>query len=197
MTCGDSFAQIFQHRQHQTANHDYDHDSQFQVDKRRLAKMVSWTIIGYIPMNFYAFRIIERILPDIAGSGSYSTLRKSGPRIVAKALLATSPTIFINPIFFAYSSTVEASIEAGTSSGDWCPDWNVVKASVFRRYREDLFPVLSTAVQLWVPVNLVNFTIVPPHFRVVTVSIVATLWNAYLSLVTHKQLSPLEKTIMV
>ena len=45
----------------------------------------------------------------------------------------------------------------------------------------DARAVLTAPLQLFVPVQLANFSIVPPHLRLVLVNVVSLFWNAYLS----------------
>jgi hypothetical protein len=40
---------------------------------------------------------------------------------------------------------------------------------------------------VWVPVGCINFKLIPTHLRVVFIALAATGWNAYLSLVQHKE----------
>lgn len=40
--------------------------------------------------------------------------------------------------------------------------------------------------RLWIPVQLVNFAVIKPHFQVLFANGVAVLWNTYLSWASHK-----------
>ena len=145
--------------------------------------MLCWAVAAYVPINYAAFATIQRLLPDPplpAGGGLRARLTLgTARRVFGKAVLASSPTIVINPIFFAYSSTVEGCVAAfGTAGGTfWQPDWAAVRSTTRRRYEEDLLPVLLTAYKGWVPLNCLNFFFLPPQFRVVTVAVAATVWK--------------------
>ncbi len=166
----------------------------FALDVLRTSKMLCWTVLAYVPINYAAFATIQRLLPDPpmsarGGGGLRARLTLGTARqVLTKAVLASSPTMVINPIFFAYSSTVEGCIVAHNTDGRsfWQPDWAAVRATTLRRYEVDLVPVVLTAYKGWVPLNCLNFFFLPPQYRIVTVAVAATVWNAYLSLVTHK-----------
>jgi hypothetical protein len=155
--------------------------------------MLCWTVLAYVPINYAAFATIHRLLPDppLSSCGGLRARLTLGTamQVIGKAVLASSPTLVINPIFFAYSSAVEGCILAQNTDGRtfWQPDWAAVQATTLRRYEMDLVPVVLTAYMGWVPLNCLNFFFLSHQYRVVTVAIAATVWNAYLSLVTHKQ----------
>ena len=48
--------------------------------------------------------------------------------------------------------------------------------------------------KLWVPAQLINFGLVPPHFQVLFANGVATCWNVYLSWATHSQRPRVDST---
>ncbi|TFK18050.1 hypothetical protein FA15DRAFT_604050 [Coprinopsis marcescibilis] len=49
------------------------------------------------------------------------------------------------------------------------------------RIQEAYIPTLIRNWGVFIPTQLVNFTIVPPHLRMVTVGVVSLFWNTYLS----------------
>lgn len=53
--------------------------------------------------------------------------------------------------------------------------------------KEVLWPTLLANWKLWPAAMLVNFAIIPPHFSVLYVNIVAIAWNAYLSMVFNQK----------
>lgn len=52
------------------------------------------------------------------------------------------------------------------------------------------FPTLTTNWSVWIPVQAVNFSIVPIHLRLLSVNVVSLFWNAYLSYANAKSASP-------
>ena len=59
MTAGDTLAQVLEARRDKRT---------FELDHVRSAKMVTWSVLGFVPINFVAYRYIERIMPDAAPS---------------------------------------------------------------------------------------------------------------------------------
>lgn len=198
MLGGDGLAQAAEHRAaaSEAAADGASNCTPFAIDMVRLSKMLCWTVLAYVPINYAAFATIQRLLPDPplpARGGLRARLTLDTARqVLGKAVLASSPTVVINPIFFAYTSVVEGCVLAHSTDGQtfWQPDWAAVRATISRRYEEDLVAVVLTAYKSWVPLNCLNFFFLPPQYRIVTVAVAATVWNAYLSLVTHKQPQP-------
>ena len=102
------------------------------------------------------------------------------------AVVAVCPAWVLNPIFFVWAPTAEAVCRAQSGPGISNVDWPGVGATIKGRYRDDLLTVICNAYCLWVPVNLMNFSLTPPHLRIVVVTSVSTFWNCYLSLLQHK-----------
>ncbi|KAI0350479.1 hypothetical protein OH77DRAFT_1439833 [Trametes cingulata] len=55
------------------------------------------------------------------------------------------------------------------------------------RIREAYAPTLIRNWGVFIPTQVVNFALVPPHLRFVTVGVVSLFWNAYLSSVNAKK----------
>jgi hypothetical protein len=66
-------------------------------------------------------------------------------------------------------------------------DWTALGAEIRARVEADLFDVMVNSYTVWVPVGCINFKLIPTHLRVVFIALAATGWNAYLSLVQHKE----------
>lgn len=60
---------------------------------------------------------------------------------------------------------------------------NIGKA--WERLEEAYVPTLVRNWMVFVPTQLVNFTLVPPHLRMVTVGVVSLFWNTYLSVMNQ------------
>ncbi|GAA6002557.1 hypothetical protein JCM10207_001181 [Rhodosporidiobolus poonsookiae] len=50
-----------------------------------------------------------------------------------------------------------------------------------KRLEKSWWPTLQRNWGVWIPVQLANFSLVPPHMRLVVVNVVSLFWNAYLS----------------
>ncbi|GAA99434.1 uncharacterized protein L969DRAFT_48412 [Mixia osmundae IAM 14324] len=60
------------------------------------------------------------------------------------------------------------------------------------------WPTLQRNWMVWVPVQAANFSLVPPHLRLLTVNVVSLLWNTYLSLASSgesQRLAPALKDV--
>ncbi|TNY17046.1 hypothetical protein DMC30DRAFT_420165 [Rhodotorula diobovata] len=50
-----------------------------------------------------------------------------------------------------------------------------------RRIETSWWPTIQANWGTWIPVQTLNFSVVPPHLRLLTVNVVSLFWNAYLS----------------
>ncbi|GAA5876604.1 hypothetical protein JCM8547_002420 [Rhodosporidiobolus lusitaniae] len=50
-----------------------------------------------------------------------------------------------------------------------------------KRLESSWWPTLQRNWGVWFPIQVLNFSIVPPHLRLVVVNVVSLFWNAYLS----------------
>ena len=57
------------------------------------------------------------------------------------------------------------------------------------KYRKDLLPVVLANWMVWVPAQMVNFYLVPEPLRVLYICFLSTLWNGFLSYVSHNSLT--------
>jgi len=62
---------------------------------------------------------------------------------------------------------------------EYFKDFNATKAR--NNLRDKLWPGLKVNWTVWPPVQLLNFTVIPPQFRVTFVSFVGLFWTIYLS----------------
>jgi hypothetical protein len=58
---------------------------------------------------------------------------------------------------------------------------------VSQKIRRELFAVMKKSWMLWIPVNAINYALIPLELRVLFANIVDVFWTAYLiSTVSHK-----------
>jgi len=57
------------------------------------------------------------------------------------------------------------------------------------KYRNDLWPVVLANWAVWVPAQIINFSLVPEPLRVLYICLLSTLWNGFLSYVSHNRLT--------
>ena len=82
-------------------------------------------------------------------------------------------------------SVEEASPVSGESSLERA--YRVITARTVSQLVEKGPTVVRNAALVWGPFNLVNQSIVPVQWRVVSGSLVSVLWNAYLSITAHEE----------
>ncbi len=160
MALGDAAAQALERRRGAAAGHDW----------RRSLATASWNGLVFAPVFFVWFRALDRAWPG------------ASPRAVL-AKVAVNQLVMVLPInvgFIAYTTTLERVLSPAPSS-------EPVAVVIERTLRERLQRIWLTSASVWVPVNLLNFALVPPEFRVLPTIATSLVWNFWLSYTTHKE----------
>ena len=56
------------------------------------------------------------------------------------------------------------------------------------KIERELLTTVKSSATVWIPINVINFAVVPPHLRPFGLSFFSVFWNCYLSLVQHRDL---------
>ncbi|KAA0147313.1 hypothetical protein FNF31_07616 [Cafeteria roenbergensis] len=117
--------------------------------------MVAWgATFGVLAHGWYSV-VVERVVTAKGYSGV-------ALKVLGDQLIWTPP---LNMLFFTFSGTLE--------HGD--------PAKAFAAGQRKLWELLKVNWGVWFPVQTINFTLVPPQYRVLFVNTVALFWSAYLS----------------
>ena len=149
-------------------------DDAGSFDGVRSTVMTSWNALIFTPTFFVWFRRLERTWP---GTSPRAVVTK----VMTNQIAMNAP---ITALALAYAVSLEAGLRAMLGQQRWQTEH--VRAEVGRRWSESLGVALLASACLWVPVNLLNFSLVPPHLRVVPTILTSCAWNTYLSLKAHE-----------
>ena len=168
-------------QQQQQAKQQAEHDGVLQhvqlhhgFDGVRSAVMTSWNSLVFAPAFFFWFRRLERAFP---GNSRRAVLQK----VITNQVAMNAP---ITALALAYAVTTEAALRATQGQREW--NAAEVREEVERRWSLSLGVALLASAAVWVPVNLLNFSFVPPHMRVLPTIVTSCVWNTYLSLKAHE-----------
>lgn len=156
-----------------------------RLDGARIGTMAVWSGAVQAPVVLMLYRFYDRILP--AAITPYAV----GSR-VALSFLSSIP---LSTAFFGYGTVVNHLLHS-------CDDtrqefvfkdakveesffWTTVGDQIQKKWSNDLSSTLSTAAKVWMPFNAVNFSLVPPHLRPLSMMVVSAGWNCHLSFVQH------------
>lgn len=174
------------------------------IDYVRNASMSLWAGAFYTPYFVTLYRLLDRRLP------------KSSPVVgvlsrVALTFVASMP---INAGFYCYGSFVhhltewmaqcqersykEREITTGALSmmdAIRKTPFNVEKtlSMAHEKLKAEMWTTIVNSAYLWIPVNLVQFSIVPLHIRPVLLMVASGFWNGYLSISQHRTNPPPSK----
>ena len=160
------------------------------LDGVRTSTMAFWAGVVQAPFFLMLYRLYDRILPTAI------TPYAVGSRVA----LSFVTTIPFTAAFFGYGTFVhhllyndhnEICKERNISDDDDVGEednlfWTTVAHQIQEKWSKDLGSTLQTSASVWVPFNAVNFSLVPPHLRPLSMMAMSATWNCYLSLVQHK-----------
>lgn len=159
------------------------------LDGVRTSTMAFWAGAVQAPFFLMLYRLYDRILPTAI------TPYAVGSRVA----LSFVTTIPFTAAFFGYGTFVHHLLyrqqtekvckeELDISDADERDDsfWADVADQIQEKWSNDLGATLQTSASVWVPFNAINFSIVPPHLRPLSMMAMSASWNCYLSLVQHK-----------
>jgi hypothetical protein len=169
-----------------------------ELDKFRLMTMIGWSVCYMTPFFVYFYRFLDKIFPQ-------ATVATIGARMFGSFLISI-PT---NALFFMYGSSVNHVAEWNSLREEWrqelknfALDESTVRgimnhlpplhvesmvAKGVSKVEAELVDTISISAKAWIPINFVNFALVPPHLRPVVFSTASVFWNCYLSLAMYAQ----------
>ncbi|GBF87840.1 40S ribosomal protein S17 [Raphidocelis subcapitata] len=129
----------------------------FQYDAARFARLAAFSALIATPMAHYWYLFLDAaVFPDAPTCAAAVGLK------VAMDQCLQTP--FGMALFFASQKLLEGR------PGEALPD---VQAK--------LLPALLTSFNVWVPAQLINFTVVPLDLRILYVNVISIAWTAYIS----------------
>ena len=89
--------------------------------------------------------------------------------------------------FLAYSTALENALAGGDAAVEHCDPADPTTVGDIRfKVENTLLDLVMGSAAWWTTVNLLNFSLVPPQYRVLPTILGSVTWNTYLSLVAHK-----------
>ena len=162
------------------------------LDLFRTGTMVFWMVAAYTPFYVSLYKLFDRYFPK--GVTPMSVFART-----ASSLVVSVP---LNAAFFCYGSFVHHLTEWLALLQEWrytAPDASVsdlLSAIPFDfdmawgaarlKLEAELWTTVKASACVWVPINLLNFSVVPPHLRPLALMSCSAFWNCYLSLAQHR-----------
>lgn len=169
------------------------------LDPFRIVTMVTWNVAFTTPFFLYLYRVCDRIfVPPTFWTVS------------ARVLVTLFFSIPVNAVFFTYGTCVHHTAEWYVIRQDVKQamqnvginetvakdalrvitrfDWSMMWAKVRLKIDSELLDTIKKSASFWVPINAVNFAVVPPPLRPLWMMFFAVFWNCYLSMVQHRDL---------
>lgn len=169
------------------------------IDWVRSGSMGMWATCFLTPGFMMLFKAFDKYLPH-----------KTPFSVACRLVGAFMWSIPNNAAFFAYGTCVHHTIEwwdetqliktkmaadSNENEDITLPDFrfNDMISNIYKKLDAEIVTTIKNSARLWIPVNLVNFTVIPAHLRQVTMSGVSVIWNCYISLVQHRDIVTLEE----
>jgi hypothetical protein len=173
------------------------------LDPFRLTTMVLWNVGVTTPAFMAFYSCCDRLF-----------LGKPTPLTVGTRVIMTLVfSVPINAMFFTYGTCVHHAAAWSASRDEWNQeigdvtksvdqgptadelrhlslpppfDWEAMWSKVHLKVTTELPTTMFNSAGVWVPVNVVNFALVPPHLRPLLMMVCSVFWNCYLSIVQHR-----------
>ena len=151
-----------------------------EVDGRRTA---TFGLFGVCYLGGVQYAVFNKILPRMwpraevfaarspAGKARDAKGVRSLIGLVATEQLIHTPLVFL-PAFYITKEAVE---------GDAAAREGTIVDNALAKWRKNLIPDMCADMLIWVPSNLVNFAVVPQHFRVPFVALTSFAYTMVLS----------------
>jgi Mpv17 / PMP22 family len=167
------------------------------LDTSRTASMMLYSTALYTPTYYHLFRWYDRVFSATPAG------------ISARVFCTFLSSIPNNTLFFTYGAYWHAMTEWWVQvredmqnkesdsllSNLMCIntvlqahpfDWQGASMAAQDKVSRELVSTTYTSALVWIPVNTLNFCLVPPHVRPLMLAVAAGFWNCYMSLVAHK-----------
>ena len=140
-----------------------------QMDWRRALAVVSFSTLYTGGLCHYVYPMYPvwaaRMIPRAIGSSTLSN--GIGCTVIDNCI--HSPFIYL-PTFYYWTGTIQGE--------------SVKEAH--QHLKDDWWIVASTCFYMWVPIQFLNFTVVPPRYRLVFVNVCNLVWNTTLDYLAHR-----------
>jgi hypothetical protein len=162
------------------------------LDFFRTGTMVVWAVAFYTPFFVMLYKAFDLLLPK----------RVTPMTVSARTGLSLLVSIPVNAAFFCYGSSIHHLTEWITLLQEWhykfpdasmttvfqeIPfDFEVAWSTARLKLEAELVRTMKASACFWIPINLVQFSVVPPHLRPLGLMVCSTFWNCYLSLAQHR-----------
>jgi protein Mpv17 len=142
----------------------------------RTSILASYSMCVGSPFFTVFWRFLDR---RIVGSGRFV------PAFSKALCTAVIASPLMNGGFYAWATTAEhymltEPVEGGKS-------FEELRRKLEVQFREKYLLTLARSAQVWIPINTLNFMLVPPHLRIVVSQFWATAWSSYLSWLHHQR----------
>lgn len=177
-----------------------------EIDLFRTGTMVGWAVGAYTPFYVGVYRLFDKYIPRqtpatvfarvlicfilsipvnaafftygsfVHHSAEWLSVQQKLPAEVKKMLLSNAGGENEN-IDDLRAAATEVAIPF-----DWEMMWSTAKLKL----DAELYQTVLTSGKVWIPINMLNFSLVPPHLRAVNLMVCSMFWNCYMSLAQHR-----------
>lgn len=140
--------------------------------RTRTGVLTAWSSCVSAPFWTWWYIFLDRILP--------------GRVLTWVALTAVVPAPAWNFLFFTVGTALEhVCLEEVDPLG--AESLSTLRTKVEEKVSTHFLPTVVRSASVWIPVNLVNFHLVPRDYRTTMGASVGLLWNVYMSLIQHSE----------
>lgn len=147
------------------------------LDLARTVTMAAWAAIFYTPFYMTLYRVFDRYLP-----------RQGVLPIASRVGLSFASSVPVNAAFYLYGTLAQHAIgcEKIRDGSSKEIHWREALTAARQKIETQLPNTVATSSMVWIPINVLNFSIVPVHLRPLVLMVCSAGWNCYLSLKQHQ-----------
>jgi hypothetical protein len=173
------------------------HDELSSLDYFRTGTMGFWAVAAYTPYYVGLYQLYDRYLPK----------KKTPLTVMTRVGLTFVASIPFNATFFCYGSFVHHLTEWTSLLQEWQMkmedseglsasyteiakefpfDFEMAWCAARLKLENELLNTVIASGAVWIPINILNFSVMPPHLQPLALFFCSAFWNCYLSLAQHR-----------
>ena len=140
-------------------------------DLERTLVMAAYSGLVFTPLFFNLYKVQDRIFKG--PSKLLAAVEKAGFSWVVGGFPA-------NAAFLTLTTTAEMKLFKKSTA-----DGKPLSKVLATKMEQDLPRIMLGSLIWWSPINIINFMLTPPQYRIAVASMAALVWNTFLSLIQH------------
>lgn len=151
-----------------------DLDKRVGVNVSQTLKSVVYGVVFFAPVGTKYYALLETLNIPLALTPKSLIVNALSKH--SKLITQVIPRVLVDQLMYAPCACAFYYVMMGVFDG--VRDWEQIKET---RLKPNWWPTFTTSLAVWPAFQLINFSIVPSHYRLLAVNVMNVGWNSYLS----------------